>query len=283
MTKHTVRNTHCRSAIAALIVAVAFLSCEEQQQKSPPKEKAKPKDAKASPGNPMNDVGKAVGDAGKALADGTGKVIEGAGKVLEGTGKVVIEGGGKVVDGAGKVIGDAGVAIGKAVGDVVVVTLGPDNKAPDFELADLDGKRVKLSKLRGSPVILMFCTTNYEPCVVEMKHLRDLQEKYADDGLKVLAIAMDWEGRASLRNFAQQMDLNYPVLWDNGKLFKEYTSMSRVPTTFFIDRQGNIWKKRVGFRSAMIITGGGQFLGSSMVEMDKDFEQDVITLLEKKL
>ena len=283
MTEHTIRKTVLLFPMVALIAAIAFLGCEEQQQKAPAKEKVKPKETQASKGNPLDDVGKAVGDAGKAIVDGTGKMIEGAGKVIEGTGKVVIDGGGKVVDGAGKVIGGAGVALGKAVGDVVIVTLGPDNSAPDFQLSDLNGNTVKLSGYRGSPVVLIFCTTNYEPCVVELKHLRDLQEKYADDGLKVLAIAMDWEGRASLRNFAKQMDLNYPVLWDNGKIFKEYTSMSRVPTTFFIDRKGSVWKKRVGFRSAMIITGGGQFLGSSMVEMDKDFEKDVIDLLGKKL
>ncbi|NOZ22433.1 MAG: redoxin domain-containing protein [Planctomycetes bacterium] len=277
MTKQTIRTTRIRAIALAVITAVAFLGCEDQQQKPAPKEKTKPKpkDAQTSTSNPIEDMGKAMNKAGKAIADG-------AGKVIEGTGKIVIDGGGKVVDGAGKVIGGAGVALGKAVGDVVVVTLGPDNSAPDFLLSDLNGNRIKLSDFRGRPVILIFCTTNYEPCVVEMKHLRDLQEKYADDGLKVLAIAMDWEGRAALRNFAKQMDLNYPVLWDNGRLFKEYTSLSRVPTTFFIDRKGNIWKKRVGFRSAMIITGGGQFLGSSMVEMDKDFEKDVIKLLGKK-
>ena len=208
-------------------------------------------------------------------------IVEGGGKLIEGTGKVVIEGGGKVVDGAGKVIGGAGVAIGKAVGDVVIVTLGPDTSAEPFRLPDLYGNKVSLSDFKGSPVLLIFCTTNYAPCVVEMRHLRDLQEKYAEDGLKVIAVAMDWEGPASLRNFAEKMDINYPILWDNGSTFKKYTSLSRVPTTFFIDRNGNIWKKRVGFRSAMIITGGGQFLGSSMVEMDKDFEKDVIDLLSK--
>lgn len=286
MTAKTMQGTRARWMAAALLAVFVSAGCDEQQKSSPPKETVEkqapaPKKEEPPAANPVADVGKAVGDVGKAIVDGTGKMIEGGGKLIEGTGKVVVEGGGKVVDGAGKVIGGAGVAIGKAVGDVVVVTLGPDTSAPPFTLTDLYGKRVSLADYKGSPVIVLFCTTNYAPCVVEMRHLRDIQEKYAEDGLKVIAIAMDWEGPASLRSFAEKLDVNYPILWDKGSVFKEYTSLSRVPTTFFIDRKGSVWKKRVGFRSAMVVTSGGQFLGTSMVEMDKDFEKDVVELLKK--
>jgi len=263
--QHTDRS-FIRCFAAALILSIASMGCEDQQKTPPPKETASPQKAKKG-GNPLDEMG---------------KVIEGAGKILEGTGKVMVEGGSKVLDGTGKVIGGAGMAIGKAVGDVVVVALGPDTRAPDFMLTDqYNNRKIGLSDYRGQPVLLLFCMTNYAPCVVEMRHLRHIQEKYAEDGLRVLAIAMDWEGPAALRSFTEKMDLNYPLLWDNGTTFKKFTSLARVPTTFFITRKGTIWKKRIGFRSAMIITSGGQYLGSSMVEMDKDFEKDVVELLKQ--
>jgi len=295
---------HIRLMVLLAAVSLATMTgCEEQQKKPAPKEKAAV--------NPIDAAGKAAGDIGKVIVDGTGQlidgtgkvvidgggkvlsgagkvVVDGGGKVLEGTGKLVIDGGGKVVAGAGEVavgageaIVGAGFAVGKAVGDVIVVSFGPETKAEDFVLRDVDGREVRLSDYKGYAVVLVFCKTSYPPCVVEMKHLKTLQEKYGEDGLRVIAVALDWEGPAALRAFQRDMELNYPLVWDDGTVFKKYTSVMKVPTTFLIDRNGNIWKKRVGFRSAVIVTQGGQFAGTSFVEMEKGFEEDIVALLNK--
>jgi len=249
---------------------------KEAAQPKAEQEQAKPEQPKKS--DPIGDV---INGTGKVI-EGAGKVIiDGGGKVLDGAGKVIIDGGGKVVVGAGEVIGGAGVAIGKAVGDVIETAFAPGTKAPDFKLRDLEGHPVALSDFKGSPVVLLFCTTSYPPCVVEMRHLRDLQAKYESDHLKVIAIALDWEGPAALRRFQQEMALNYPLLWDNGEVFKAYTQIPNVPTTFFIDKNGHILKKRVGFSSATIITEGSSMVGTSMVELDKAFEKDLLELLKK--
>ncbi len=244
-----------------------------------------PAEAHPKKQDPIADViegtGKVIGGAGKVVIEGGGKVLEGAGKVVIDGGGKLVEGGGKVLAGAGEVIGGAGVAIGKAVGDVVVTAFGSETKAPDFKLRDLDGRPISLSDFKGSPVVLLFCTTSYPPCVVEMRHLRDLQAKYEADRLKVIAIALDWEGPAALRRFQQEMGLNYPLVWDNGEVFKAYTQSPNVPTTFFIDKNGHIVKKRVGFASATIVTEGASMVGTSMVELDKGFERDLLELLKK--
>jgi peroxiredoxin len=240
-------------------------------------------------GDAIQGTGKLIGDAGKAVVEGGGKVLDGAGKVvidgggklLDGAGKVVIDGGGKLLAGTGEAIGGAGVAIGKAVGDVMVTAFSPGTKAPDFKLRDLDGRPIALADFRGSPVVLAFCTTSYPPCVVEMRHLRDLQAKYEGDNLKVIVVALDWEGPAALRRFQQEMGLNYPLVWDNGEVFKSYTQVPNVPTTFFIDKNGHIVKKRVGFASATIVTQGAAMVGTSMIELDKGFEKDLLELLKK--
>ena len=240
-----------------------------------PAPKAEPAQAKAEPAPATSE------SAEPKKQDPIGDVINGTGKAIGDAGKVIIDGGGKVIGGAGEVIGGAGVAIGKAVGDVIETAFAPGTKAPDFNLHDLDGHPVALADFKGSPVVLAFCTTSYPPCVVEMRHLRDLQAKYESDGLKVVAIALDWEGPAALRRFQQEMAFNYPLLWDNGEVFKAYTQMPNVPTTFFIDKNGHIIKKRVGFASATIITQGASIVGTSMVELDPGFEKDLLELLKK--
>ena len=240
------------------------------EEAQPKKEAAPPK---AEQGQPKPEQPK--------KSDPVGDVINGAGKVLDGAGKIIIDGGGKVIAGTGEVIGGAGVAIGKAVGNVIETVFAPGTKAPDFKLHDLEGHPVGLTDFKGSPLVLVFCTTSYPPCVVEMRHLRDLQAKYESDHLRVVAIALDWEGPAALRRFQQEMALNYPLLWDNGEVFKAYTQLPNVPTTFFIDKNGHIIKKRVGFASATIITEGSSLVGTSMVELDKGFEKDLLDLLKK--
>ena len=257
-------------------------STETPQAKPEPSETKPPQPKKPeSIGEVIQGTGKLIGDAGKAVIEGGGKVLDGAGKmVVEGGGKL-IEGGGKVLASTGEAISGAGVAIGKAVGDVMETAFAPGTKAPDFNLRDLDGRPIALADLKGSPVVMVFCTTNYPPCVVELRHLRDLQAKYEADNLKVIAIALDWEGPAVLRRFQQEMALNYPILWDNGEVFKSYTASSNVPTTFFIDKNGNIMKKRMGFASATIVTQGSNMVGTSMVELDPGFEKDLVELLKK--
>jgi len=241
-------------------------SAQPKAEAAPPKsEQGQPK--KPDPvGDVINGTGKLIGDAGKVVIDGGGKLLEGGGKVIVGTGEV---------------IGGAGVAVGKAVGDVIETVFAPGVKAPDFKLHDLEGHPVGLSDFKGSPMVLLFCTTSYPPCVVEMRHLRDLQAKYESDHLRVVAIALDWEGPAALRRFQQEMALNYPLLWDNGEVFKSYTQVPNVPTTFFIDKNSHILKKRVGFASATIITEGSSLVGTSMIELDKGFEKDLLELLKK--
>ena len=63
--------------------------------------------------------------------------------------------------------------------------------APDFALASLDGKTLKLSDYHGKAVLLNFWATWCEPCKIEMPWFVDLQKKYGPQGLQVLGVAMD--------------------------------------------------------------------------------------------
>ena len=118
--------------------------------------------------------------------------------------------------------------------------------APDFELASLDGKKVKLSDYRGKAVLLNFWATWCSPCKVEMPWFVDLQKKYGNDGLVVLGVAMDDSDNSKIAQFASEMGVNYPILLGTDKVSDQYGNVQFLPTTFYIDREGRIIGKGTG-------------------------------------
>lgn len=136
--------------------------------------------------------------------------------------------------------------------------------APDFELATLDGRKVKLSDYRGKAVVLNFWATWCAPCKTEMPWFVDLQKQYGKEGLTVLGIAMDDTEPPKIAEFAHGLGVNYPVLLGTDKVAEDYGSVQYLPTTFYIDRNGKIASKTAGL------------LGRSQIE------EDVKKVLESK-
>ena len=126
------------------------------------------------------------------------------------------------------------------VGDVRGVT------APNFDVATLDGRRVKLSDYRGKAVLLNFWATWCSPCKVEMPWFVDLQKKYGNDGLVILGVAMDDSEASKIAEFANEMGVNYPVLLGTDKVSEDYGNVEFLPTSFYIDREGKIVGKGEG-------------------------------------
>ncbi len=122
-------------------------------------------------------------------------------------------------------------------------------QAPDFELTTLDGRKLKLSSYRGKAVVLNFWATWCGPCRIEMPWFVDLQKQYGAEGLTILGVAMDDSDPQKIAAFASEMGVNYPVLLGTDKVSEEYGNVEYLPTTFYIDRQGNIVGKSAGLMS----------------------------------
>jgi peroxiredoxin Q/BCP len=85
--------------------------------------------------------------------------------------------------------------------------------APDFELEDQDGNPVKLSDLRGSPVVLYFYPKADTPgCTTQACGIRDRSGEYEQLGARVLGVSPDKP--AKLRKFADKYDLPFTLLAD---------------------------------------------------------------------
>jgi peroxiredoxin len=112
--------------------------------------------------------------------------------------------------------------------------------APGWQLQDLEGKSVKLSDFKGKVVVLNFWATWCGPCREEIPDLVSLQKQYTTQGLVVLGISMDAGGATRVAGFAKKMEINYPIVMGDAKVSAAYGGIRVLPTTFIIDRKGNV-------------------------------------------
>lgn len=129
--------------------------------------------------------------------------------------------------------------------------------AVDFELEDQYGNIHRLEDYRGKTIFLNFWATWCPPCKAEMPDIQKLYEKFSTEGedavivLGVAAPNMGQEGsEEEIAAFMEEKGYTYPVLMDTeGELFASYGIMS-FPTTFMIDRDGNVFGYVSGMLSA---------------------------------
>jgi len=111
--------------------------------------------------------------------------------------------------------------------------------APDFLLEGMDDSEVRLSDLRGQPVVLNFWATWCKPCRQEMPRFVEAYHEHAGEGLAVVAVNLQ-EGKGIVRPFAEDYGMDFPIAVDrDGEVGDQYRLLG-LPTTYFIDRKGVI-------------------------------------------
>jgi cytochrome c biogenesis protein CcmG/thiol:disulfide interchange protein DsbE len=117
--------------------------------------------------------------------------------------------------------------------------------APDFQLPNLEGQSISLSDFRGEPVLVNFWASWCSPCIYEMPFIQEVFEEWSGQGLVVLAVNKG-ESLSAVNDFMQSGNFSFPVLLDiNQYVALEYNAW-RIPTTFFIDKDGMIQAIKVG-------------------------------------
>ncbi len=124
------------------------------------------------------------------------------------------------------------------------------NAAPDFTISTLDGQSISMSDFKGQPVVVNFAASWCGPCEYEAPVLAAAYEKYKDQ-VVFLGIAVK-DNESSQRAFAEKHGLTFPIGMDPaGNIGYSYqkagnVSISAIPMTFFVDREGNIATYWVG-------------------------------------
>jgi len=120
--------------------------------------------------------------------------------------------------------------------------------APDFSLPLVNASGVAtLSENIGKVIILDFWATWCPPCRMEIPGFIELYNKYKDSGLIVIGISVD-DSVDTVNKFIIETNINYPVVMGNSKVVQDYGGITGIPTTFIIDRKGNIVQRFIGYR-----------------------------------
>jgi len=129
------------------------------------------------------------------------------------------------------------------------VTSGPvavDQSAPDFTLSDLNGRSYTLSQLRGKVVIVNFWATWCPPCRKEMPSMEQLHRELSGEGLVLLAINIEKDGRRTVAQFLSSNPHSFPILLDEQEVVQKRYGVYQFPESFIIRKDGIIDDKVIG-------------------------------------
>ena len=119
--------------------------------------------------------------------------------------------------------------------------------APESTFVLLDGSRQTTADMKGKVTLVNFWATSCTTCVAEMPQIVSTYDKYKAKGYDTLAVAMQYDPPSYVVNFAETRKLPFKVAIDNtGKVAEAWGDVKLTPTTYIVDKQGQIVKKYVG-------------------------------------
>lgn len=139
--------------------------------------------------------------------------------------------------------------------EVLLAETSSPLEAPDFTLNDINGRSHTLSDYRGRPVILNFWASWCADCLDEMPSLQSLYTILGGAGLVVLGVTIDRDIR-TVNKVLEKVRVTYPVLMETtGDVFINSYTITKLPVTIFIDKNGYIVRT---------ISGGENFMSNKM-------------------
>ena len=133
-----------------------------------------------------------------------------------------------------------------AVGMTVYLNTGTSS-APVSTFVLLDGSKKTTESLKGRVTLVNFWATSCVTCVAEMPKLIATHNKYKAQGFDTIAVAMSYDPPSYVVNFAQTRQLPFSVAIDNtGSVAKAWGDVKLTPTTYLVNKRGEIVKRFVG-------------------------------------
>lgn len=121
--------------------------------------------------------------------------------------------------------------------------------APSFIAKNMQGERLDLDEMKGSLVVLNFWFIGCKPCQVEIPELNELVEKYKNEDVKFVAIALD--NQMAIENFLTRKAFKYDIV-PNARNVAQIFQVSSYPSHYLIDREGKIQFFQAGYHGVLI-------------------------------
>ena len=145
-----------------------------------------------------------------------------------------------------KALYGAAIAVALAVGVGVYVSTG-SSPAPASTFVLLDGSKKTTDDLKGKVTLVNFWATSCVTCVGEMPKVIATYDKYKAKGYDTLAVAMSYDPPSYVINYAETRKLPFKVAIDNtGAVAKAWGDVQLTPTTYVVNKKGEIVKRYVG-------------------------------------
>jgi len=138
--------------------------------------------------------------------------------------------------------------------------------APDFLLETPDGGQLRLSDLRGHPVLVNFWASWCAPCRKEMPEIVKAYDAHAASGLVVVGVNLQ-ENDGQIRDFAGEFGMRFPIAIDRdggvGDTWRIGGPVQGIPSSYFVDRDGIVRAREYGPMTAQTIASNLQTIGVS--------------------
>ncbi|MDM0010824.1 TlpA disulfide reductase family protein [Variovorax sp. J22P168] len=145
-----------------------------------------------------------------------------------------------------KILTATAVVIALAVGAGVYLGTGA-SAAPASTFVLLDGSKKSTEDMKGKVTLVNFWATSCVTCVAEMPKVIATYDKYKARGYDTLAVAMSYDPPSYVVNFAETRKLPFKVAIDNtGAVAKAWGDVQLTPTTYVVNKRGEIVKRYVG-------------------------------------
>ena len=126
-------------------------------------------------------------------------------------------------------------------------TVRVGDMAPDFTLATLDGRTIKLADLRGQPVLVNFWATWCGPCKEEMPLIVKAYADHQTSGLRILAIdTTAFDDVQDVKKFVADYKMDFDILLDIDDAVGTGWNTLGLPSSYFIDTTGKVVSLRIG-------------------------------------
>ena len=117
-------------------------------------------------------------------------------------------------------------------------------KNPKFELFSTDDKFIDISDYYGKKIIL-FIWASWWGCREQLPVWQEFYDKY-NKYVRILSIAIDFQGKSKVIPYIEKLDLKFPTLIDEKNITGQLYNFKAVPNGIMIDEYGNIAYKKIG-------------------------------------